>query len=326
MIENAEKAVLSGHFKDWLAETDCNTCHYKAGIYPITVIRVEKNEDFDYLYCQRQYGDAEVNRGNNFEYVGLYCRRDGLVYDGQFAIRELADGPGDFESRSAEVLSNCLRITVRSSVESAIQNDRKNLHITEISDTIRLKRLEDFPKYSAAGMAREYYLNSESDAYTVVYRCPYKPSNWTEDSLLDYISDPIGYIASEKAAYIASHQEEILEDFLKSDMVAAAYAEILANPLSPIHRVKRIMKAMEASPAKTVNVTIRKDGIKFTFKAEAEQFRHDCASSYGDWHIAAADRRKFERRFGRNTNYTPEDIIRIDYARSTLYQVEVASA
>jgi hypothetical protein len=82
------------------------------------------------------------------------------------------------------------------------------------------------------------------------------------------------------------------------------------------------MGAMNASSAKTVNVTICKNDIDFTFKAEADQFRRDCESHYSDWNIVAADRREFERRFGRNAHYGPEDILRIEYARSVLYQAE----
>jgi len=41
------------------------------------------------------------------------------------------------------------------------------------------------------------------------------------------------------------------------------------------------------------------------------------------WSIVAADRREFERVFGRGAHYAPEDILRIEYARSVLYESEV---
>jgi len=107
-------------------------------------------------------------------------------------------------------------------------------------------------------------------------------------------------------------------------MVAMAYVAIMDDPSNPIRKVKRIIRALSASSAKTVTVTIRKDGKDFTFKTEAGQFRSDCVSYYSDWNIVAADRREFERVFGRGAHYRPEDILRIEYARSVLYESEVS--
>ena len=34
-------------------------------------VRVQKNEDFDYLYCQRQYSGKGLARGGTFKYLSL---------------------------------------------------------------------------------------------------------------------------------------------------------------------------------------------------------------------------------------------------------------
>jgi hypothetical protein len=284
------------------------------------VIRVRKNEDFDYLYCQRQYHRAGIERGDGFDYAGIYCLRDGLVYDGQYDIRALSDN-----DRSDEVLREELKQAVRRAVEDAIGNDRRNLCVTELTNARERESMTYFQKYTASESARKAYLGGEYDdgeGYSFTFRCHYNLDNWTEDSLLAYILDPAQYAAAEAAAYIDSHQDDMLTDFLRSDFIAAEIAAIIANPLNPVHRVKRIMQAVGAASAKTVNVTICKDDIDFTFKAEASQFRTDCTSYYSDWNIAAADRREFARLYGRHANYGPEDILRIEYARSVLYQAQ----
>jgi hypothetical protein len=185
-----------------------------------------------------------------------------------------------------------------------------------------LRKMEDYKKYHAGSEARKAYLNGDYDedgGFGITFRCDYSPERPTEESLLTYILDPQEYVRAEAEAYIDSHQEDILSDFLANDMVLVEYAEIINNPLNPVHCVKRIMRAVSASSAKTVNVTISKDGVEFTFKAEANQFRSDCISNYSNWNIAAADRREFETRFGRHAHYEPNDIVRIEYARSVLY-------
>ena len=317
--DSEPRSVLSG----WL--TGAGPVEYERNGYHFTLIKVRKNADFDYLYLQRQYHGKGIERDDKFEYAGVFCRRDGQLYDGQYAIRDLVDEPDELRAREAEALHKRLETAVRKTVETAIGNDRDNLRITELSAERELEKLERFKEYSAGEQARKAYLDSDDEedndaVFHFTYQCDYSPERWTEDSLLAYILDPYGYVNAETDAYIDSRQEAILSDFLESDMVAAAYAAIIENPANPVHRVKRIMRAVSASSAKTVTVTVRKDGAEFTFKAEAGQYRSDCTNTYNDWHIAAADRKEFERIFGRGIKYGPEDIIRIEYARSVLYE------
>ena len=75
-------------------------------------------------------------------------------------------------------------------------------------------------------------------------------------------------------------------------------------------------------PGDQGTVTIHKDGQDFTFKTEASVLRRDCTNTYGTWYIVAADRREFERRFGRSAEYAPGEIVRITYARKVLYEAE----
>jgi hypothetical protein len=219
-----------------------------------------------------------------------------------------------------------LKKAVREAVEAAIGNDRRNLLITELTDERQLEGMASFQRIYAPDSARKTYLSGEyededGDGFAFTFRCDYSPDQWTEDSLLAYILDPAQYAEAETAAFIAENQEDMLAAFLRADMVEAEYAAILASPLNPVHRVKRIMAAVGAS-AKTVTVTICVNDIDFTFKAEAAQFRSDCTSHYSDWNIVAADRKEYERRFGRSARYGPEDILRIEYARSVIYQAQ----
>jgi len=301
-------------FMGWLASTYSGSFAYSVGTDHYTIIRVCKNEDFDYLYAQRRYQEDGIERGRNFEYAGLYCKLDGLLYDDQYDLQALTDDT----IQSAEKLREQLKQAVRHTVERQISNDRRNLQISEISTELELKRLADYQKYTAAGDARKIYLADEHRGF--FFHCGYSPKHWTEDSLLTYILNPIQYVATEVEAYINNHQEDMLIYFLRMDAVAAEYTAILNNPLAPVHKVKRIMAAVNSSTAKTVTVTICKDGVEFTFKTEAREFRRDCNSTYGTWYIAAPDRRELERLFGRSADYRPEDILRITYARSVLYQ------
>lgn len=305
-------------FASWLTSGDTGLCDCREGRTTYLFIRVAKSPDFDYLFCQQNFNEA-LTRDRRFEYAGIYCKRDGLLYDEQYSLKAITQGSDDW---SKAALRSRLKADVCKRVEDAIGNDRANLTVTEITTPRLMDTKDNYLKYYAANQARQHFLDTV-DFEPPIFRCSYEPAQWTEDSLLLYIVDPDGYAALEAAAYIAANQEQMLLDFIENEALASAYQEILDHPDWPVHRVKRIMAAMNGTSAKTVNVTIRKDGVEFSFKSEATQFRRDCTSSYNSWDIAAQDRRKFEQLFGRHADFYPHEIVRITYARSVLYEADV---
>ena len=156
-----------------------------------------------------------------------------------------------------------------------------------------MDKLDYALKYSAKETARKRFLDTV-DFEPPVFQCHYDPDRWTEDTLLSCISDPKGYADKEAADYIAANQEDMLFDFLYHDAIVREYEALLADTGNPVHTVKRIMEAMRTTSAKTVMVTVCKEGTEFTFKMEAAELRRDCTSNYHAWNIVVADRRKFE--------------------------------
>ena len=75
-----------------------------------------------------------------------------------------------------------------------------------------------------------------------------------------------------------------------NDVELAEYQALVDDKDNPVHIVKKIMAAMNTTSAKTVNVTIYKDGEKFSFKTAAQELRRDCKDYYSTWNIVAADR------------------------------------
>ena len=71
---------------------------------------------------------------------------------------------------------------------------------------------------------------------------------------------------------------------------------------NPIHRMKAITEALKASGAKTVTVTVEKDGMELTFKTAANSLTGH-RNYYSTYDIPAQDRREFERLFGRSADY-----------------------
>ena len=119
--------------------------------------------------------------------------------------------------------------------------------------------------------------------------------------------------------YSKRNQEKFLLQFLKNDALWEEYQAIAQDPDNHLHRVKAISDAIKTSGAKTVTVTVQKNGEELSFRTGTTPLMGH-HNSYNTSHIAAADRREFERLFGRHASYTAEDITRITYGKKALYE------
>lgn len=312
---------MNSIFQNWLTSGDKGLLRLALGHETYFFLRAERRPGFEYLYCQRQFHENSLRRGDKFAYVGIYCAADGLVYDAEYTLTRLEGMDETLAARQQERLLDQLQRDVRKMVEQRVANDRRNLTVAELASPESVQALEQYRKYYAMREARELYL-AGGEPGNEDFSCAYRVEPWTEDSLLDYITDPLTCAEREAERYWAEAQEDMLLQFLQADAMAAAYAELTETPETPVHTIRAIMAAMRESPAKTVTVTIRRDGEEFSFKTEAAELRRDCGEHYNSWNIAAADRRAFEKRYGRHADYTPQEIVRITYGRSTLYEAQ----
>ena len=54
---------MNKDFLSWLGHAGSHTCMIQNAGTTYYFVRVQKNEDFDYLYCQRQYSGKGLARG-----------------------------------------------------------------------------------------------------------------------------------------------------------------------------------------------------------------------------------------------------------------------
>ena len=220
--------AIQEQFRAWLAKPNGDAFTFQDNNDHYTLIRVRKNAGFDYLYSLGTYKRGGIERSGNFEYAGIYSRRDGLVYDDQYSIRPLRHE--ELTRGGAAAMLQRLEADVRQAVETAIGNDRSSLRITELVTQESKDRLENHIEYSAASEARDLFLHDEGDE-AFAYRCPYDPPRWTEDSLLEYILDPESYTAREAAAYIDSHWYHDKVDMITEQMGGSANAAACAREI-----------------------------------------------------------------------------------------------
>jgi hypothetical protein len=284
----------------------------------ITVIRVPFNDTFDYLFCQRHYRTCRIERGDSFRYAGIYHKPEGVLYDPQYELAFL--DPEAYERRTAKRFLVKLQDDVRREISALVGNDRTRLKITALSED---KDIEYIRKYTAPRVARERFLSTEDGAELepFEYEPPFTPSLWTEETLLEYIAAPDKYTRALAVQFFETEQESILISFLAGDAIAAEYALLSADTGNAAHLIKKIRRAVIAADAKTVTVTLCREGEEITFKCEARPLTQDCGDYYSGWSIAAADRKAIDARFGRyKSDFRPHEIVKITYGRNAIYE------
>lgn len=100
----------------WLASGDLKPCYFQNAGDNYSLIRVEKNQDFEYLFYQDLYCGKSIEWKNSFQYAGIYCKRDGLVYDAGYMF----EAQNSLRERSAMFLCGQLEESVRRKVERTI--------------------------------------------------------------------------------------------------------------------------------------------------------------------------------------------------------------
>lgn len=310
---------MQNELMQWLASDSPEPVKYfQKQREAFAILRVSIAPAFDYLYEQSHYYREAIQRGEAFEYAGIYCRKDDKLYDAQYALCTLLpECSDDLHTRGRVQLAEQLKADVCARVCAMIGNDRRNLTVTTLSEE-KAQELEAFRERQALDCAARYYLSGRSIEDTI-FQCGYTREPWSDQNLLRYILDPGDYAQQEATAYFETHQEQILLELLEDDAILAAWRAILDDPQHRLHMVRRIRDAVSQSGAKRVWVTIHKDGKELTFQTDAHTLCTDCSNSYNRWDILPQDRRRFEETFGRYAEYGPEDVTCITYAKKTLY-------
>jgi hypothetical protein len=325
MTNEETEAKTVREFEEWVRGPKDRPFLWSEGYFSFTAAFVAKNDDFDYLYVQRGCGGKGIARNLKLEFAGVLFKRDGRIYDPDPTLPGRNEPGSDLYGPSGEELLRRLKDNVRAKVEDAAGDDRRNLPVTELGDEER-DNLKMFVERGYANIAaRECLISGRTPNAEI--KCCYRPDEWTEDSLLSYISDSEAYEQKETEARITSHREDFLRRCLESDAIREAYEAMARNPEDSVHVVKRIVNAMKDVSAKTVNVTLAKDGNKLTFKTDADEFRCDRPLGYGTRYMSKKSCREFEELFGYGARiYRPKDILRITHGRTVLYDAKEETA
>jgi len=313
--------IARNDFRRWLELGHAPLAVWQGEKAAATLIRLEKKPSVDYLYQIAMGQDGSISWNNGLSFCGVYDMQNRALYLEKNALTFLMEGRYPFiaEAGPSMVEEICGKVNRR--VEEIIGNDQSNLPVREIADTLTRHDLQYYQEYGAKEEAiRRFFNGNVPDSQ---FHSNYKMDGLPEAAFLAYIQDPEGFIQTETNIHIKTNQEKFLLQFLKNDALLTEYQSLLQDTGSPIHRMKAITDSVKASGAKTVIVTVQKEGQELTFKTTASSLTGH-KNFYNTLDIPATDRREFEKLFGRHTDYNAEDITRITYGRNTIYEAPTA--
>lgn len=283
-------------------------------------IALPKCENIKIIYALDDYKDY-LGFGNDFKYAGIYNEIDRKIYDGNYY--------SDFFTYEERSLTSIETISEKANKEASemilkeIEKLKNDLRLKDIKDSQCKEHVNDFLENVANRLARESYINGEKieDVKMGFHSGIYGLS---EVDFISYITNSTKFIKGYSEHYMKNNQDNLTAYVIKDEAIKKEYKKILEDKSNNAHFVKKIIEAVKDSGAKTVNVTILKNNIEFTFKTDSGTLERDHGENgtYSSYDICAQDRKKYKEMFGWE-DYKPEEIAKIVYKKKVIYEKEV---
>ncbi len=303
----------------WLQDDITKPAVIRNGDYVDTVIRVPYDDDFDFIFHQNSYNGEPLTVNANMAYCGIYNKLDGQLYDVKFPLKGKLD---DMDSaKSILDIEQQFNDDVRAFIEGVVGNDVDHLRSPSFEDAKYDNRLDDFRRNYADSIVTRMYLGGDS-ADDIRFQCGYYLDRSSSALMLRYLKYRDATVEEAATGYWQTHQDDMLLELRKNEILREKLRVLEANPNHPLHKQKAVMDAVKDSGAKTVNVTIIKGGEEYSFKYSADRLSRYLDGRYSAWEMPPKDRDGFYERFGRYSDFTPEDITEISYRGKTLYEAD----
>ena len=184
-----EQPETGKEFRKWLEEASPRVYEIRDRDSADLYIKAEKNKDFSYLYHYTTSEPDGVKRFRNFDYAGIFCKSDGLIYDACGEIEKFFPGIeypfgeermlADVENRVREMIEEYVSEKYAATDKVALTDKYAEMMNRAADDVLRYKTQKSF----LAGI--------KSDA---PYQSDYRFNDRKEDWLLEYIKDKQVYI------------------------------------------------------------------------------------------------------------------------------------
>ena len=323
MNDLIRSSVLDNRFREWLGSVIGSMPACPDGMPAAELVRLAKSPSVRYLYRASIGKAGGISWNEPMAFSGVYDMASRALYLTREALNLLSRGSSPLAAEAGGSMRKEICGKINQRVEEIIAGDRNNLPVRDVTGEMPRRRIQYYREHGARQAAIRMLFDDETPdgRFHSDYDMDYLP----EDGFLAHIDDPDGFVRAKAEAYIDANQERFLMQFLENEALQSEYRALMQDADDPVHRMKAITDAVNASGAKAVTVTVRKDGKELAFKAEAYSLLGH-QSYYSTYHIQAQDRRKFKDLFGQHADYNATDVVRIAYGRKTIYEAKGAAS
>lgn len=285
----------------------------------LVVMKVPYDEDFDFIYCQRNYGTDPLSRNTAFIYSGIYNRLDNKLYDMQYPLRGVF--PQMDSKMSFTELTDKIEADVRQYVADYVDIESDNLMDAGFKDPVSGARFEEYQEVDADKSARRMFLSGQTSD-DVEYTCGFTLDKASTKLVLDYLRTPKAVVEGLGNEYMSSCSDDIVFDLLSNELLKEYLRDFEEAEDSPLLRQKAIIDAVNKSGAQTLSVTVQRDDIALTFKYPARYFKMTSMQSYSAWDIPSKERHDFYEAFNNSHGFSPEEITDISFRGKSIYSAD----
>jgi hypothetical protein len=284
-------------------------------------IKIPIANEIDLLYHQRNYNlyNAEekyvLKYDKKLECVGIWNHVTQTLYESAYFLGDILQANQPYVERvTKEEIEELLRTQLKETIMSYVA---ENYDMLKQSVTEQMK--EQYHAYTDNEIEYAFIYDHDTELKRFI---PNVSVSLNATTLIDYARDGLSrsnLLGNMLNQYFDKQKQKLGVCILNYEDVNKRLNAIKNNPEDPLHKAKQIIKTIKDTDCQTVNVTISKNNILFTFKTEADALKNfnQYVSTYK---MNAQDRRQFEQLFGRNEDYSFYDIVKITYGKKVLYE------
>ncbi len=268
-----------------------------------------------FLYLKDIYSDAITTIQAKYEYQGFYNFISNKFYDLKYELENLLNEKDTAGMRKlkSQILDG---IKEKLAQELKINHQKYFKEPMELSERLK-NQLEEWEKYSVIDLTKRNFFEGNRqkliDFIFLHFGDEIKEINI--DEILSFIQEPDTLLNYYKDEFLKKSIENLYVCFQKYAIYEKHITDLENDKANILHKQKMVKDAIKDK--KTINVTILKDGHKFTFKTSTgDFFRLD--NRYSSYDMQAKDRRKYKELFKYN-DYLFEEIKSITYGKQEIY-------
>ena len=273
-------------------------------------------KDNVFLYLKNIYFNTISTLKDKYEYQGFYNLISNKFYDLKYSLSRLLNLRDTLSCKDLEM-------QILEGIIKKIAEELKINHQKYFKEPIKLdielnNRLEYWENYQAINSAKKDFFADKIKSLSDFIHLEFRNSEIKKisiDEIISFIQEPETLLNYYKEEFLNKSIENLYVDFKIYQIYQKHITDIENDKSNILHKQKFLKDVVNGK--KTVNITILKDGYKFTFKTDAKEFLR-LNNSYSNYSIQSKDRTKYKELFKYN-DYLFDEIISVKYGKQEIY-------